>query len=105
MSGKNYNQIFKDSRTNTEVSNEASDPVVNPVTNPVEEPKIDTMESIVVDCEKLNIRMKPDITSRVYTTVDRGSKLTIFIKDSTENWYSVRTENGVEGFCMKKYVK
>lgn len=63
-------------------------------------------KGVVVDCEKLNIRKAPKKDSEVpVAIIDKGSKLTIDEDKSTEDWYRVRTEKNVWGFCMKKYVK
>lgn len=59
---------------------------------------------MVVDCTKLNIRMTPNKTATVIDVVDRGDQLVIDLDFSTDEWYSVTTETGVEGFCMKQYV-
>ena len=60
-------------------------------------------KGIVFNCEKLNIRKGPDKKEKVLCIVNKGSKLTIHDKD-TSDWFNVTTEDGVEGFCMKKFV-
>ena len=102
MSGKNYNQVFKSARVNTQTVDETSDPIVDPVTDIIVDEIVQRLN--VINCEKLNIRVEPDITSDVLTIVNKGSKLTILKSESNEDWYSVRTEDDIEGFCMKKYV-
>lgn len=63
-------------------------------------------KGIVVDCEKLNIRKAPKKDSEVpVAIIDKGSKVTIDEDKSTDDWYRVKTEKNVWGFCMKKYVK
>lgn len=57
----------------------------------------------VFNCERLNIRKGPDKKEEVLCIVNKGSKLTINDKD-TIDWFNVTTEDGVEGFCMKKFV-
>lgn len=101
MSGKNYNQVFKSARVNTQTVDGTPDPIVEPVTDIIID---EIVQMNVINCEKLNIRVEPDITSEVLTIVNKGSKLTIFESESTEDWYSVLTEDDIKGFCMKKYV-
>lgn len=59
---------------------------------------------IVVNCEKLNIRLKPNRESRILLVVEEGTALTINPIRSTHNWYSVKLEDGVYGYCMTDYV-
>lgn len=59
----------------------------------------------VYNCSKLNIRKESNVDSEVLCVVDSGSKLQINLVDSTYGWFSVCTETGIEGFCMKEYVK
>lgn len=59
---------------------------------------------IVTDCMKLNIRKEPSADAVVICEVSALSKLLIDWDNSTEDWLSVCTEMGVDGFCMKKFV-
>lgn len=59
---------------------------------------------IVTDCSKLNIRLEPKVKADVLCVVNAGDKLFIDPDKSTDDWYSVTTSVGAEGFCMKKYV-
>lgn len=59
----------------------------------------------VVDCEKLNIRQAPNAKAEVVKIVPKGTEVMIDIEQSTADFYSVCTETGVEGFCMKKFIK
>lgn len=76
----------------------------------VEEPVIEeekapeTVTGVVTDCVKLNIRKKPNINAEVLCEVVALSELVINLDKSNDNWLSVCTESGVNGFCMKKYV-
>lgn len=59
---------------------------------------------IVSGCKKLNIRKKPSKAAEVKTEANANTKLEIDMEKSTDEWYKVRTESGVSGFCMKKFV-
>ena len=60
---------------------------------------------VVAGCERLNIRVKPDITASKVSEVKVGTVLMIETAESTDEWYKIYTEAGVEGFCMKKFVE
>lgn len=55
-----------------------------------------TGSGIVTDCLYLNVRKLPDINADVAVVIDLDA--------STEDFYKVRTSDGVEGFCMRKYI-
>ena len=60
---------------------------------------------VVKNCDKLNIRKKPDFNADVVGMVDVGTALTINVTGSTEDFYKVRTKSGMFGFCMKEFVE
>ena len=64
----------------------------------------ETIIGIVTDCMKLNIRVEPSVDASVICEVPALSKLMIDRSKSTGDWWSVCTETGIEGFCMKKFV-
>ena len=72
----------------------------------VEEPKkeVATMTGYVANCAKLNVRRKPNTQSEPACVIPEGSEVTIFKRESTKEFYKVRTENGVEGYCMKQFI-
>lgn len=78
-------------------------PVEETEANVQEEPK--KVSGIVVDCNRLNIRTKPSINSQPVGNVTVNSEVTINLNQSNNEWFKVITKDGVEGFCMKKYVK
>lgn len=59
---------------------------------------------IVTNCVRLNVRETPIITAKILSEVDANSKLMIDKTESTEEWFKVYTETGIEGFCMKKFI-
>lgn len=87
---------------------EAPKPVaeyVKPVVETVETvalPK--TVEGVVANCAKLNVRSKPDISSDVVCILDVMSEMEIDIEKSTDDWFYVCTAIGVEGYCMRRFV-
>ena len=67
-------------------------------TEAVNEPH--TGSGIVTDCLYLNVRKLPDINA----DVDALTQVCVDLDASTEDFYKVRTSDGVEGFCMRKYI-
>ena len=95
------------------------DPVGEPVATPSETvvPEVkmvtETVETVmlpktvtgeVANCYKLNIRVAPVANARIEAIVDAGAKLTINVTESTDDWFKITTESGVNGYCMKKFV-
>lgn len=76
------------------------------IEEPVEEvaPRPEPIIGVVSGCSKLNIRKNPNPNSEILCSVNEGSKLMIDRDGSTSEWYSVCTEAGFDGFCMKAYV-
>lgn len=58
----------------------------------------------VSGCKKLNIRKEPNRESDVLDVVLEGSEVMIDESKSTDDFYKVYTESGLEGFCMKQYI-
>ena len=70
------------------------------------ENKVETNTTgIVVDCEKLNIRNKPNMNGEIICVIAKGSIVVIYETESTDEWYKVCAENGAEGFCMRKFIE
>lgn len=59
----------------------------------------------VIDCVKLNVREEPSTKASVVFEINVGS--TVFIDEtcSTDEFYKICTEHGVEGYCMKKFIE
>ena len=56
----------------------------------------------VVNCSKLNIRRGPSIDTASLCVVEGGSKLDI--EQYNEEWLKVLTEDGISGYCMRKFI-
>lgn len=74
--------------------------VAEEIVEQVVEPKI----GIVTDCTRLNVRQEPKANAKIVIVVDATTDLTIFEEGSTEDFYKIRTVDGVEGYCMKRFV-
>lgn len=58
----------------------------------------------VTDCTKLNVRRAPSLKATVVCEISRNETVTVDEGKSNAEWYSVCTESGATGFCMKKYI-
>ena len=60
---------------------------------------------VVAECETLNVRKEPSIQSEVMSLIKNLSRVEVDEKNSVGDFYKVRTESGIEGYCMKKYIR
>lgn len=60
--------------------------------------------STVIGCEKLRVRPTPDTDQEEIALIDRDTVVNISLEDSTEDFYKVKTDDGVEGYCMKSFI-
>lgn len=128
MSNHNYNNYYKKFENNKnevkepeqatpEITPEATatapeiTPAVTPEVSNVPETATTTntepevKNGIVSNCVKLNVREKPVAGSRVVTIIDVNTKLTVTTDESFGIFYKVCTASGVEGYCVKDYVR
>ena len=94
----------------TKFSNQKEITVIEPEVSAVEEtvteePVVKEVIGVVVDCVKLNVRAKPNGDADVVGTVNASVDVIIDKKNSTNDFYKVCTAAGLEGYCMKKYIK
>lgn len=72
---------------------------------PVEE-VVETVSKVgmVTGCEKLRVRKGPNATADVICEITKSTAVIIDEEASSNDFYKVCTESGVEGFCMKKFI-
>lgn len=70
-----------------------------------EAPKPKPVIGTVANCNKLNVRVAPNTMATVACVIPVDSKVEVDLKKSTQDWYGVCTESGVEGYCMRKFIK
>ena len=127
MSNKHYTQYSKFSGEEpmlvTDPELEVKDTVEEKVDEPIEgqivipevepEPVSDPEPAVepenrkfgkVDNCEKLNIRKLPSRDAEIVSELVEGSKVMIDEKESTELFYKICTEHGIDGYCMKDYI-
>ena len=78
--------------------------VIEPTEEPVVEEKKDII-GIVDGCDRLNVRKEPSKESDIVCVVDKLTELNIDSEKSTDEFFKVITLSGVEGYCMKKFIK
>lgn len=94
---------FRNEEENIETTFEPTEPIIEEaVEEVVEETPVEPEYGYVTGCPMLNVRSQPN--GDIVSIVKSGSKLMIDRSKSTNEWFSVCTEDGIEGFCMKKYV-
>lgn len=65
------------------------------------------VRGVVTDCIKLNVRSTPEndpSNVNVLGTIECLTGVLIDEAASTDDFYKVQTESGLEGFCIKKYI-
>jgi SH3-like domain-containing protein len=116
LSKHNYTQYSKKSNAETEVVDLTDlidetveikmEPEINIVEETVETVTLpESVPGIVVDCAKLNIRVAPQATADIVCVINAASEIEINIAESTDEWFHICTATGVEGYCMRKFVK
>lgn len=83
-----------------EVENEIVEPVFETVTA-----STDICIGVVCDCDRLNVRKAPSRNAPVAAEIDVNTEVMIDPDNSTVGWYNICTASGIEGFCMKDFVK
>ena len=85
----------------TDITEEIEEEIEELATEQVSESII----GIVSDCKKLRVRNNPELDSDVICEIEAGSIVEIDEVNSTEEFYKVCTETGIDGYCMKKFIK
>lgn len=99
----NYNKMFEENEV-VETIEEVVEEVTE-ITETIEEPEPVTELGKIVKCDRLRVRKEPNANAPVIKELAKGTEVMIDIEKSTEEFYSVATESGIEGFCMKKFVE
>lgn len=102
----NYNKISTTPATVESTNVETTPAVVDTEPKTVVTPSapVEPVKGIVSGCSRLNIRKEPSLTGEVVCEVSKGTALMVDTSKSTEDWFRVYTETGVEGYCMKNFV-
>ena len=100
----NYSKFSK--KQNDDVQNEVENDelIVEPVVEPVAEPMVEPVHGFVVDCEQLYVRSEPSTDSEPLGLIKKSTNLLSYENESTDDFYKICTEAGLEGFCMNKFI-
>ena len=119
MSNHNYSQYSnkKNNNQNHNHSNpnlnkipevaivEPPKPVVNLVEETVETVKLpETVTGVVANCGKLNVRVAPNPMADIVCVLNAQTEVVINVAESTDDWFSICTAAGIEGYCMRQYI-
>ena len=66
--------------------------------------KVTPVYGTVANCSRLNVRKRPHRGSEVLLVIEEDDEVEIIIAKSTRNWHYVKTDSGIEGYCMKDYI-
>ena len=111
MSKKRYTQYSKFSGEEPEVEEETVEeqPIEGQTTIPEVEPEVPAAETRkfgkITGCKKLNVRKLPSRDSEIISELVEGSEIMIDDNESTALFYKICTEYGIEGYCMKNFIK
>ena len=126
MSNKHYTQYSKFSgeepmlvnnpefEVEEENKEKVEEPIEGQIVIPEVEPEPDPEPSIepenrkfgkISNCKKLNVRKLPSRDAGIVSELVEGSEVMIDEKESTALFYKIYTEHGIEGFCMKQFIK
>ena len=111
MSKKRYTQYSKFSGEEPEVEEETVEeqPLEGQTTIPEVEPEVPAAEihkfGKITGCKKLNVRKLPSRDSEIISELVEGSEVMIDDNESTALFYKICTEHGIEGYCMKQFIK
>ncbi len=97
MSHNNYNKMFSNKQQisrNEIVSHEHRINIQNNI-----------IKANVQNCDKLRLRKDPSADADVLCLIDKSDAFNVYLENSVDNFYKVVTSDGVEGYCMKEYVK
>lgn len=100
--GHNYSKYSsKEKREKLQASEQESVTIETPVEEPETKPFV---FGKVANCVKLNVRERPDRNAAVICEIFAGATVIIDEDESTDEFFKVCTEAGLDGFCMKDYI-
>lgn len=80
---------------------EAVEPAIETAIETAPAPKIGR----VFGCTSLNVRKAPKTNAMVICTINCHAEVEIDELESTDDFYKICTASGIEGYCMKKFIR
>lgn len=100
----NYNEISKKNENIVDaIENDYNDK--NEYEDVETENEAVSINGVVDNCQAVNLREYPSVTSESLAVLQKGSVVEIDINESTDEFYKVFTSSGIDGYMMKKYVR
>lgn len=59
---------------------------------------------LVDGCDKLYVRKEGNKDAEYVSIINKSDEVVIDLENSTEYFYKVKTSDGIEGYCMKKFI-
>ena len=59
----------------------------------------------VVNCSLLNVREQASVDANVVCKINKDDEVVINKDKSTSDFYKVCTATGIEGYCMKEFIR
>lgn len=94
-----------DEHVETNITIENNEAEENDENDNEEDPFPGLISGVINGCDRLNIRSEASKTSDVIGTITKEDTLVIDENKSTEDFYKVTTSNGLDGYCVKQFVK
>ena len=110
----NLEEIFPE--TEAVESDAEQEPIMDPVVEEEAEQAQEIVEEsqkveeavqtvgFVDNCECLRVRKESNVDSEELCIINKLSEVVIDLDNSTDYFYKVTTSEGVEGYCMKKFI-
>jgi len=95
----NLEEVINEPEVVEEVE-DVQEEVVEPI---IEQEPIQTI-GFVDNCECLRVRKESNIDSEELCIINKLSEVVIDLEKSTDDFYKVTTSEGVDGYCMKKFI-
>lgn len=94
-----------DEQVETNITIKNNEPEENDENENEEDPFPGLISGVIDGCDRLNIRSEASKTSDIIGTITKEDTLVIDENKSTEDFYKVTTSNGLDGYCVKQFVK
>lgn len=67
--------------------------------------ELEVRKGRVFNCDLLYLRSDANKESDSLAILSRNEEVEVFIKESTNDFYKVKTSSDIYGYCMKQYIK
>lgn len=103
FSSNKFNQQNNKAEQSIAEESVLQDEEANKVLEEILEPEV--KKGRVFNCNLLYLRGDASKESDSLTILSRNEEVEVFIKESTNDFYKVKTSSDIYGYCMKQYIK